>query len=238
MKLNLLKIVFGFLLSTLLSFPLFAQEVNSASEDTIENSSTQFIKGVDYSIVKPAQLEVNEQEQAKENRKTIEVYYWYGCKPCQQVEQALNEHFVENTEISMTRIPLVAHISWRPQAYLQPLMAQLQGKVDLPDIAELYNVCLSDCSVFRSYQSILDWLKQRNSLDELPFIEEPDIWAAEKNYQKMADSASISQVPTIIINKTYLTDANSAKSVERMIALIDYLLEKPLAEGAGKPLTP
>lgn len=226
-----MNIVFGFLLVISLSFSLSAQE-DSVLTKTNENFASQFVKDVDYSVVKHTEPEVNQETQL--DVKTIEIYYWYGCKPCQQVEQALVERFAENNGISMIRIPLVAHISWRQQAYLQPLMNQLEGKIDLPDITELYNACLSDCSVFSSYQSTLNWLKQRNGLEELPFIEEAEIWAAEKNYQKMADSASISQVPTIIINKTYLTDANSAKSVERMIEIIDYLLEKPLVEEAEK----
>jgi hypothetical protein len=88
-----------------------------------------------------------------------------------------------------------------------------------------YNTCIAECSNFKDYESVKQWLLSQANLSDFEF-EESAIWQAEKNYRKMAESFSISQVPTILIRGTYIVDANSAGSLERLIAITDALLKK------------
>lgn len=154
----------------------------------------------------------------------IELFYWYGCGACQQVEKALQSYLEQNPGLVYRRTPLVAHISWREQAYLQPMINQLQSKMNVPSVDELYQACVDNCDVFKDYESAKTWLLGRAQLTQLPEIDESAVWQAEKSYRKRAESFSISQVPTIIIREAYAVDANSAKSVARMIEIIDFLL--------------
>lgn len=195
--------------------------INSAQA---EQAAPFFVEGEDFRRIDSSNLDVAVELEQLQQVADIEVFYWYGCEPCYQVEQALSEYLQGRPQIKIVRIPLVAHLKWRPQAYIQPLMEQLTGDLSLPSSSDIYQACLSDCSVFDSYPAIKQWLQQQSSLVEIPYIDEAQIWQAEKNYRKRADSFSISQVPTIIIREAYAVDANSAKSVSRMIDIIDYLL--------------
>lgn len=189
-----------------------------------QQTEPMFVEGEDYRQIAAKDLDFADELDQLQQVADIEVFYWYGCEPCFQVEQALTEYLQEYPQIKVVRTPLVAHLSWRPQAYIQPLMEQLNGELALPTPVDIYQTCLEDCSVFDSYSAIKLWFQQDLSLTELPYVDESKIWQSEKNYRKRADSFSISQVPTIIIRETYAVDANSAKSVSRMIQIINFLL--------------
>lgn len=192
-----------------------------------QQSPSQFVENQDYFKVVNKSLNVGSELDQLDQVADIELFYWYGCEPCARVELALNEYLQQNPQLTLIRTPLVAHLSWREQAYLQPLMAQLGESELLPTPQMIYETCLADCSVFASYEESKAWFKVQLDVPELPFIDEPQIWQAEKNYRKRADSFSISQVPTIIIRESYRVDANSAKSVTRMIEIVDFLLNQP-----------
>jgi len=156
----------------------------------------------------------------------IEIFYWYGCEPCMKVEQRLSEYLAAYPEVTVKRTPLVALSSWRAQAYVQPLIEQLEGKVQTPSNMDIYQQCLEDCTFFESFESTKSWLKAKYQINKLPLIDEAKIWKAEKKYRERADSFSISQVPTIIIKEQFVTDANSAKTTDRLIRIVDYLLNQ------------
>ena len=185
---------------------------------------TQFVEGKDFYRVSKKVIDQANELDALKKVADIEIFYWYGCAACLRVELALTDYLADKPVLFVRRTPLVAHLDWRPQAYLQPLMEALAGQIKTPDSVTLYETCLADCTVFNSYEAIKSWLKSRQNGAELPFFNESEIWRAEKNYRKRADSYSIRQVPTIIIKERYKVDANSAQSVERMVQIIDYLL--------------
>lgn len=189
-----------------------------------QQTESLFVEGEDYRLIAAKDLDFADELDQLQQVADIEVFYWYGCEPCLQVEQALTEYLQDYPQIKIVRTPLVAHLKWRPQAYIQPLMEQLNSDLALPTPIDIYQTCLEDCSAFDSYPAIKLWLQQDLSLTELPYVDESKIWQSEKNYRKRADSFSISQVPTIIIRETYAVDANSAKSVSRMIQIINFLL--------------
>jgi len=191
-----------------------------------EQDAPRFVENQDYFKVVNKSLDIGSELDQLAAVADIEFYYWYGCQPCLQVENALSDYLQSNPQITMVRTPLVARLSWREQAYLQPMMEQLSPQLSLPTPQDIYASCIQDCSVFRDFESSKAWFRAQLEVDELPFIDEPQIWQAEKNYRKRADSFSISQVPTIIIRETYRVDANSAKNVTRMIEIVDYLLNQ------------
>ncbi|MGX5175438.1 hypothetical protein ACUR5C_15565 [Aliikangiella sp. IMCC44653] len=189
---------------------------------TVEN----FIAGQDYQVltvsIEPKAQDLGALKQIAD----IEVYYWYGCQPCLDAETAIAEYLAMNPQLSLIRIPLTAQVDWRPQAYLQPLMAQLATQIAVPSELEIYQQCLDDCQVFATYQSSLAWLKTSLNLEQLPRINEAALWEAEKEARKRAELFSISQVPTIIIRERYKVDANMAQSPQRLVKIINYLLNQ------------
>lgn len=154
----------------------------------------------------------------------IEIFYWYGCDSCYQVEAGIEQYIAQNPHLSSRRTPLVARNEWRAQAYIQPLMEQLIPLDNLPSTLDIYRQCLLNCQVFSDFATIQKWLLEKTGSSKLPSINESDIWQSEKKYKKRAELFLISQVPTIIINETYKVDANQAKTTKRLLEVIDFLL--------------
>ena len=192
-----------------------------------ESSLDQFVSGIDYQVIQSQSMDMLDELDQLQKVVDIEVFYWYGCSSCQQFELALSEYLKSHPDIEVKRTPLVAHIKWREQAYIQPILFQLQALLpdtELPSSEALYQACIADCSVFDSYEKILLWMQQNLQLAELPRLDEASIWQVEKDLRKRADYYSISQVPTIIIRESHSVDANSAKSLTRLINIVDHLL--------------
>ncbi len=189
-------------------------------------SDQAFLPGLDYEVIAKSDESDVAQLSELESISNIEVFYWYGCSSCYQVEAAINDYILENSQLSLRRTPLIIRSSWRQQAYIQPLMAQLTELEQLPSTLEVYRQCLSDCSVFGEFESTLNWFSKQADPQIRPTINKEAIWQAEKSYQKRADLFSISQVPTIIINETYKVNANQAKTAKRLVEIINYLLSK------------
>lgn len=191
-----------------------------------EEVEQPFSAGVDYQIIAKSDSQDIAQLSELETISNIEVFYWYGCEPCYQVEAAISDYLRLNPELSLRRTPLILRTSWRPQAYIQPLMSQLSQLSELPTFLDVYQQCLTDCNQLNDFDSILGWFSKKMPEQALPLINKGLIWQTEKNYKKRAELFSISQVPTIIINETYKVDANQAKSAKRLVAIIDFLITK------------
>lgn len=202
------------------SSPILANQQNLA----FQQQEPKFVVNSDYRQIETNILDSASDLTQLQQVADIEIFYWYGSTSCQRVEQALDEYLQANPGLIVRRTPLAAHLEWRQQAYLQPMMEQLEQLIDLPGVEDIYQACIDDCSVFNTFESAKDWLGTMTSVSELPLLNEAQIWQAEKSYRKRAESYSITQVPTIIIRESYAIDANSAKSVARLIEIIDYLL--------------
>ncbi|WP_196140022.1 hypothetical protein [Aliikangiella sp. G2MR2-5] len=200
-------------------------DVQAAS--AVEESTKSSIEaGKDYRLLGSRTIDSATDLSQLQKVADIEIFYWFGCTSCLQAEQAIESYAKDHPELVVKKTPLIPFPSWRAQAYIQPMIEQLEGKVQLPTREQLYQQCISDCSPFASFELIKSWLKTQYSIEELPRLDEPAIWQAEKNFRKRAQSFSISQVPTIIVREAYATDANSTGSVQRLVEVVDYLLKR------------
>lgn len=178
----------------------------------------------DYFAVKKSPPQAENPQGSSQTTYDIAFFYWYGSAASLQVELALQEYLAANPQVSIKRSPLVARVVWRPQAYIQPILQQLSIEPNDPINQQIYRACIEDCAVFASFEKILDWLDKQLAEVDVNNIEHKSIWRAEKNYRSYAETFSITQVPTIIINEQYRIDANTAQSVDRMMKIMDYLL--------------
>jgi len=190
-----------------------------------EELNVSFVEGKDYSLIKKTVRTDAVLLSELESISHIEIFYWYGCGSCYQVESAIGDYLQQNPNYSYRRTPLIIRPEWRQQAYIQPLMQQLSQQQNLPNTLQIYQQCLIDCELLSDYSSILNWFAEKIE-NPLPTIDESKIWQAEKNYRKRANLFSINQVPTIIINETYKVDANQAQTAKRLVEIISFLLSK------------
>jgi len=212
------------LLSGLITF--FFSIFMVANSADAEESILEFEVNVDYSAVVKTHLSLNTDISKLERVSEIEVFYWYGCEACFQVDAALAEYLAINPSLKIRRTPLIARPEWRQQAYIQAMMEQLTEFDNSLSILDIYQQCLVDCSPFESTDDSIEWLLAKFQKGERPTINRDLLWTNEKMYRKRAELFSINQVPTIIINETYKIDANQAKSAGRMVKIVDYLLSQ------------
>lgn len=207
-------------------FLVFLTGAQLVQAEPVIQPKQAFEPGVDYRKVKAKQLQNISDISQLQQLPDIEIFYWYGSAASLLVEQALDEYLTAHPQLIVRRTPLVAHLSWRPQAYLQPMLEQLvesSPAVKLMSIRDdIYAACIDDCSLFASYELAKAWLQGK--VPAMPQLLEASIWQAENDYRKRAELFSINQVPTVLIREKYTVDANSAKSPERMISILDYLL--------------
>ncbi|MCW8878016.1 MAG: hypothetical protein OQJ89_16175 [Kangiellaceae bacterium] len=217
MKFSSYLIFFIVALLSCLNLKVFAAEPESAGN---------FIQGQDFKPLERIEVDLVDDLSQLEQVADIEFFYWYGCSPCAQIDSRLEQLSIDRPDLKIKRTPLIAYLTWREQAYIQPILEQLAGKVELPSQQDFYQQCIQDCSIFNKYESTLNWIQQEVGANHLPRIDESAVWQAEKNYRKRAGKLSISQVPTIIIKEKFVTDANMAQSADRMMQIIFYLLDK------------
>jgi len=191
-----------------------------------QQSEQEFTLGKDYQQLDSFNIDQIQNLSDLNNLYHVEIFYWYGCESCYQVESSLNSYIKSHPQLKVKRTPLVARVNWREQAYLQPLMEQLSELENIPSHLEIYQQCLSDCQVFSQYASSLQWLTDKLDQQQLPVIDLSLIWESEKIYKKRAEKFSISQVPTIIINEKYKVDANQAGTARRLVEIVDFLLSQ------------
>jgi hypothetical protein len=186
-----------------------------------QESNFPFAEGVDYRLVTKAEGSEVAQLSELESLSNVEMFYWYGCESCYQVEAQLTSYLQQHSQYSYRRTPLVARAEWRQQAYLQAIREQIKEQA-----LHIYRQCLTDCSVFQQLESGKQWLFQEIDPSDKQVLNLDLLWQTEKNYRKRAELFSISQVPTIIINETYQVSADQAKTSKRMMEIVDFLLTK------------
>ena len=199
--------------------------------NALENTPP-FQQDIDFSLVGKIKNQNAEQLSDLETVSNIEFFYWIGCDSCYQVELGIAKYLEQHPTLTLRRTPLIARSEWRSHAYVSVILSQLSLQLsaqlsepdDVPNIIDLYKQCLTDCGVFKDYESSLEWFAEQIKPQSLPNLDQELIWQSEKNFQKRADIFLIAQVPTIIINERYKITAEQAQTTARLVEIIDYLI--------------
>lgn len=213
-KSSFTRLLFKFLTCTLLCISL----VNA------DELPTDFVEGKDYSKLVNTHLDKISDLSQLQTISQVEIFYWYGCEPCYQVDAALLDFAEKNPHIEILRTPIVLRPEWRQQAYLQAILDQLPDGQEDFSILDIYRQCLVDCKPFHTVDDSIKWLIKQNPMTDSADIDKDLIWQTEKIYQNRADLFSIGQVPTIIIKESYKVDASQAQTAGRLIKIINHLL--------------
>ena len=96
-------------LSGLSLLPVMMVSLALKAED-LENT---FVDGTDFSKLVMAHSQNKTDLDQLESISNIEIFYWYGCESCYQVELALQQYLDRHQEVTLRRTPLIARPSWR-----------------------------------------------------------------------------------------------------------------------------
>lgn len=195
-----------------------------------------FDEGIDY--VKVAQPQPTETEGKVE----VLEFFWYGCPHCWHLEPLLKiwqAAMPANAEFR--RSPAILGPSWEPLARAY-FAAELMGKAEelhdpLFQAVQVKKQRLADAESLAKFVATL-------GIDPNAFKEAYSSFFVDmqvRKAQELGKAFGVDGVPTIVVNGKYRTSATQTGSNDRLMAVVDYLIQMesqataPKAPAGAKP---
>lgn len=180
-----------------------------------------FREGVDYKVLEtPVDVD---------NPKNIEVreFFWFGCPHCFALEATISDWkktMPEGVDFVQTPAPLNA--SWAPHAHAF-YVAEALGKG--PEISTaLFDALHMEKKRITKQDQLAQFFTQFGVTEEdfNKLYNSFSVRVAVRKAEALAKAYRLSGVPALIVNGKYLVEMRTAKSNERMMEIINFLVEK------------
>jgi thiol:disulfide interchange protein DsbA len=218
------------LLLSLAAFCMLSIAPAYAADDTAatDNAPIKIVEGVDYKLVTPPQ------PTASDDKIEVREIFWYGCPHCYAFEPYLNKWLkTKPADVDFERTPGIFRQSWIPHAKAY-YTAKALGVLDkfhpafFDAIHKYHRRFLNEDAYAEMFSEVgvskADFKKTWNS-----FTVENEVKEAIKRDQ----AYGIEGVPAMIVAGKYQTSAGLAGSFERMLKIVDALVDK-VREESGK----
>lgn len=180
-----------------------------------------FREGVDYKLLSTP-IDVD-------NPKKIEVreFFWFGCPHCFALEANLSDwkkNMPEGVEFIATPAPL--NKSWVPHAHAF-YVANAIGKSDIINPA-LFNKLHVEKKRIASQDQLAGFFSQFDVTEEEfnKLYNSFSVRVAVRKAEALAKAYRLTGVPAIIVNGKYIVENRLAKTNERMMKIVNFLIEK------------
>ncbi|RBW49069.1 thiol:disulfide interchange protein DsbA/DsbL [Marinobacter sp. F3R11] len=153
--------------------------------------------------------------------------FWYGCPHCQALKP-LAEHWEANAPdyVNYVRIPAALGGSWVPHArafYALQAMGALDKVHD-----QMYVALAGEHRPLNDGESLADFVAGYG-VDRDGFLENYNSFGVNAHMQQAQSKvrgARVTGTPTMMVNGKYTVSASTAGSLEAMLEVVDYLVEK------------
>ena len=180
-----------------------------------------FVAGKDYEIIENnASLDVGN------NVASITEFFSFGCPWCYRIEDTLNQ-WVESQgkNVYYKKIPVVFNKDWEyyAKAYYTANALSLSSKLN----PALFKAILVDKQPLNSNDAMISFLKL-HGVDETTaqsaFVHSPSIDMQMSAGLSLMTLYHINTVPAVVVSHRYKTDLQMAKTKERMLEILNFLL--------------
>lgn len=199
---------------------LFAFAAVAVSSSTV--LAKGFDEGIEYQLVKPP---VPSQTGAK--LEVVELF-WYGCPHCFQFEPHLHAWLEKKPEnVRFVRVPAIFNQpSWllHARAYYTAETLGVLDKIHQP----LFNALHVQKRKLLTEKSLQNFFA-KHGVNAKEFSDTFHSFAVDNKVRRAVDLTrryGIDGVPTIVVNGKYRTSARRAGTNQKMLQVLDYLLEK------------
>ena len=180
-----------------------------------------FVAGKDYLVVDNAIVTQDP------NKIEVREFFWYGCPHCYQLDSYL-ETWLEKlpSDVDFIRTPAVMAKNWRAHAqafYVAKLLGQIET-IHLPLMQALHRDKKDVFSRSALQQFFAQYGIDPEQLDGV--YDSHTVRREMLRARRLASQLKISAVPAMVINGKYFTDAKLANGFDRMLQVIDYLVNK------------
>lgn len=184
------------------------------------STAASFIAGKDYEIIK------NNPSPSTTNITTVTEFFSFGCPWCYRLEPALN-HWVkqQGTKIVFKKIPVMFHKDWDyyAKAYYIANALSLDSTLN----PALFKAILDDKQALNTNQAMIDFFTKEGvepAVAKSAFTQSPSIEMELNNSKVEMARYHITAIPAFVINYRFKTDLQMAKTEERLLAILDFLI--------------
>lgn len=172
----------------------------------------------------------NVQPTGSEDKIEVVELFWYGCSHCYHFEPILDK-WVENKpdDVEFVRVPAILGPSWELMArgYYTAEVLEVTDKIHGP----LFDYIHRDRKRIRNVDDLRDFFgKAGISAEDFDKAFNSFAVVTMTNRAKQAHTRyGANGVPTVIVNGKYRTSAQQAGGNEKIIEVVDYLVEQERA---------
>ena len=191
---------------------------------SLAQAQPAFQEGKDYKLLGSEQSST--QATDKNNVKVIE-FFSYGCPACNFFEPTLKKWLKDKpNDIDFARVPVIFHKEWQvyAKAYYIAQALGVADKISPAVFAEIHQQKRSllkqaDMAAFFAKHGV----KESDFNDAYQYSTSLNLQINQGN--TLMRDYQITGVPAVTVNGRYLTDMSMAKGPERMIAILNFLVE-------------
>jgi thiol:disulfide interchange protein DsbA len=180
-----------------------------------------FVAGKDYEILK----QVAQVEHVSSHTSVTE-FFSFGCPWCYRLEPALNQWVEQHKNtVNFQKVPVIFNKDWEyyAKAYYAAQALSLSSTMN----SALFKAILQDKHVLNSDKAMIDFFIQQgvdSTTAKSAFGYSTSIEMSVKAGQELMGRYQINAVPAVVVNNQFKTDLQMAKTEERMLAILDFLV--------------
>lgn len=189
-----------------------------------------FVAGKDYEILtNPAPINAQEKVNVTE-------FFSYGCPWCYRIDSAVMQWVTKHQNaIHFTRIPVIFNKEWTyyAKAYYAAQLLDLEARMN----PLLFKAIQTDKQALNTNTAMIDFFV-KEGVDKATatsaFTHSTTIDMHIKEGNALMGQFRINGVPAFVVNQTFKTDLQMAKSEERLIKILDFLLGQSKSDNSIK----
>lgn len=167
--------------------------------------------------------------QATDSGDKIEVleFFWYGCPHCYSFEPYVRSWKKSKpANVDFKRVPAMFRPEWEIQARAYYALSNMNVIEDVH--GKIFEAIHKDKKRLNTLDAIADFVA-KNGVDKQRFKNEYNSFVVDgmvRKAKKKQKAYKIQGVPTIVVNGKYTTGASMAGSYDKLIKVMDYLIQK------------
>lgn len=191
----------------------------SAAVPTLAAAQLLYQEGVDYELVTPAQ------PTADPAKVEVVEAFWYGCPHCYRFQTYINRWLETKPDnVAYVRLPAILNENWaiHTRAYYTQEALEVTDKIH----DDLFDAINRDKRRIDTEEALMEFFAVRG-VGKDQFRDAFRSFAVEGKVQRarqMTRRYGIDGTPSVIINGKYRTSPSMAKSYERLIDIINFLV--------------
>ena len=167
--------------------------------------------------------------QATDSGDKIEVleFFWYGCPHCFSFEPYVRSWKKSKpANVEFKRVPAMFRPEWEIQARAYYALSNMNIIEDIH--GKIFAAVHKDKKRLNTLEAIADFVA-KNGVDKQRFKNEYNSFVVDgmvRKAKKKQKAYKIQGVPTVIVNGKYTTGASMAGSYDKLIKVMDHLIQK------------